>query len=1015
MTIAQAVVEVVPDLSKFDAKARAGITDALSRAASSAAKSLDQIAESAGSTGSTVAKAFANASTRGAESLATVGNGDFGGVSDKAASSANSVATAFASAGERANLSMMALASTIGNIAATALPRLLQTLTKPVTIGITGAASLEQLKIGFTSLYGSAEEAQKQIESFQAFAAVTPFEFPGLIQAAQKMKAVGFSADSIIPNLTAIGDVAATLGAPQEAINGVVFAMSQMSGAGRVMTEDLYQMSNALPGFNAFKAIGDQLGKTQAEVRDMVSKGLIPADVGIQAVLDGMRAFPGAAGAMERQATTLNGLMSTFKDTSRQALVDGLQPMIPLLKTAIGDATPIIKGLIDAFAAPIAKIAASVLPPLMDAIEALTPAIGVFFDGLQAVFDAIGPLIGKMAEAFAPFVEAIGGLMSTVLPPLATAFGELVDMVLPLMPVITEMAELFGSVLVEAIGEIVPVLLSELKPVLPVIAEAFKDVMTALAPLLPALARMVADLIPPFVRVLELLLPILAPLVDILVTGLAWVLDVIGGQLDWIVPLVIGVWAAMKLWTGVMIAARVAMIAFNVVQLAFNAIMAMNPIVLVVAAIAALSAALVWAYFKFDGFREVVDAVWQIMQTAWNWITTVAVSIWHTLYSAIQDVVGVATWLWRNVLEPFGSFLAAAFSVGLAVLSTAFDVASTAIGAVVTAASWLWNNVLSPLATFLVEVFSIAWSVLQVAIELFLVPFKILWTVAGELYEKILLPLATFLVDVFSVAWTVVTTAIGWLVKAVEWLWRNVLKPLWDTVLSPLATFLSTVLAVAFDLVKTAVQGILDTLSWLWHHILEPIVSFLKDVFVGAVGLVVDIWDGLSDALGTVVDWLKDIIKFAEKAVEWLGKINPLSSTKINVSADIVYDNLPPAEQAKMRAAGYLPGGVKPPDHADGGIFRGSSHGQIVRIAEGGWGQDEAVVPLGRPRQAAAILEEAGLLGSSKSSLDAQTIERLAAAFGRYVKPQQNIDPREFGEIAGRSMASVFRQQMRAA
>lgn len=69
--------------------------------------------------------------------------------------------------------------------------------------------------------------------------------------------------------------------------------------------------------------------------------------------------------------------------------------------------------------------------------------------------------------------------------------------------------------------------------------------------------------------------------------------------------------AATKVYTGI--------------QAAFNAVMAMNPIVLIVIAIAALVALFVLLYFKVDGFREIVDKVFgfmlNIVKTVFNWIS----------------------------------------------------------------------------------------------------------------------------------------------------------------------------------------------------------------------------------------------------------------------------------------------------------------------------------------------------------------------------------------------------------
>jgi hypothetical protein len=65
----------------------------------------------------------------------------------------------------------------------------------------------------------------------------------------------------------------------------------------------------------------------------------------------------------------------------------------------------------------------------------------------------------------------------------------------------------------------------------------------------------------------------------------------------------------MTAWTAITTAA-------TAVQTAFNAVMAMNPIGLTVIAIGLLIAGLVVAYKKFEGFRNIVDSVFNFIKTA---------------------------------------------------------------------------------------------------------------------------------------------------------------------------------------------------------------------------------------------------------------------------------------------------------------------------------------------------------------------------------------------------------------
>jgi len=77
-----------------------------------------------------------------------------------------------------------------------------------------------------------------------------------------------------------------------------------------------------------------------------------------------------------------------------------------------------------------------------------------------------------------------------------------------------------------------------------------------------------------------------------------------------------GIAAAVLLVNGAMTAWSAITKAFTAIQAAFNAVMAMNPITLIVIGIAALVAGLVIAYKKFEGFRNLVDSVFNFIKTA---------------------------------------------------------------------------------------------------------------------------------------------------------------------------------------------------------------------------------------------------------------------------------------------------------------------------------------------------------------------------------------------------------------
>ena len=130
-------------------------------------------------------------------------------------------------------------------------------------VGAAGAAlklagDFEQTKIAFDTMLGSGVEAQAFLEELEAFAASTPFEFRDLTDAAKKMMALGFSAEQVIPTLTAIGDSVAGLGGGAEMINRVTLALGQMQAKGKVSAQEMQQLAEA--GIPAWQMLADKIG-----------------------------------------------------------------------------------------------------------------------------------------------------------------------------------------------------------------------------------------------------------------------------------------------------------------------------------------------------------------------------------------------------------------------------------------------------------------------------------------------------------------------------------------------------------------------------------------------------------------------------------------------------------------------------------------------------------------------------------------------------------------------------------
>lgn len=313
--------------------------------------------------------------------------------------------------------------------------------------GLQSAAALEQTQTAFNSLLGSVEEGIRVFDGLKKFAAITPFELPQITGAAQKFlafnDAIGMTDAQLQPFLTTLGDVASVTGAGAEGMDRVTLALGQIASRGKVSLEEINQISEALPGFSGVAAIAAATGQTTAQAMDAISAGAISASTGVAALLKGMQTFPGAAGAMEKQSQTLLGVFSTFRDTVGQALAGGFAPVIPEIKSALTDLTPVLGEAISELAPSLGGLLADVMPLIGSLVKGIVPLLTPLLDALGPALAALGPSLGPLGEALgqvmvalAPILPLLGEFLGAALQLLVPVALLLAAVLKPLTPVI---------------------------------------------------------------------------------------------------------------------------------------------------------------------------------------------------------------------------------------------------------------------------------------------------------------------------------------------------------------------------------------------------------------------------------------------------------------------------------------------------------------------------------------------------------------------------------------------------
>lgn len=170
------------------------------------------------------------------------------------------------------------------------------------------AAGAEQTAIAFEVLLGSAEKSKEMIEAMRALDMKTVFGMRELSESAKMMLNFGVAGEDVVPVLSMITDMAA---GDAQKLEGMTRAFGQMSGAGRLMGQDLNQMINA--GFNPLQEISKRTGESMAMLKKRMEDGNVSVIEVRQAFVDATSAGGRFAGMNDRMSQTTAGQYAKLK------------------------------------------------------------------------------------------------------------------------------------------------------------------------------------------------------------------------------------------------------------------------------------------------------------------------------------------------------------------------------------------------------------------------------------------------------------------------------------------------------------------------------------------------------------------------------------------------------------------------------------------------------------------------------------------------------------------------------
>lgn len=382
------------------------------------------------------------------------------------------------------------------------------------TIG--GAADLEGYRNTLTTVMGSAEEAAGMMNWVVNFAKSTPFEIPGLMEAAVRLQAYGIDARDVMGTL---GDTASAMGKDvMEAVEAL--ADAQTGEFERLKEFGVKALEVRQEHLEQFGLSADALGKTMLMYTDKNGKEAVKVvdRNNREMITSNLMAIWNEryAGAMEKQSQSWKGIISNIKDTVSQGFAKVGEAILPKVKE-------IAQGVLDMLSS--------------DKFEA-------FFTGLGNAALSIVPAITTLVDSFMDFavssglLEGLTGILGKLGSTIADVFTSIFDALKPLVPAIINLGNLFAdffSIFRMAEADLIATIFAGLAPMLESAIKAAQEMMPsfeAVLQLFGALLNLLEPIVKFFGEINGILMEVSAKILGTVLSPLQWLADALGLNAD---------------------------------------------------------------------------------------------------------------------------------------------------------------------------------------------------------------------------------------------------------------------------------------------------------------------------------------------------------------------------------------------------------------------------------------------------------------------------------------------------
>ena len=306
---------------------------------------------------------------------------------------------------------------------------------------------------------------------------------------------------------------------------------------------------------------------------------------------------------------------------------------------------------------------------------------------------------------------------------------------------------------------------------------------------------------------------------------------------------------------------------------ALNTTMLANPIVLIIAAIAALVAAFIYLWNNCDGFR-------QFWIDLWENVKQVAITVWNVIKEFFSQVWEAIKTIFSTVFEVIKTLVTTYFNLYKTIIGTVFNVIKTVITTIWEAIKGVFTTVFNVIKTLVTTYFNIYKTIIQTVLTVIQTVITTVWNTIKTVITTVLNAIKT----IFSTVWNAIKTIISAVVSGIKGLItgnftavknsittimntiKRTISTIWNTIKSTISTVLGAIkgaVTSVFNGIVNAVKGamgnVLNAVKTGFSNVKNHITGLASQAFTWGKDLIMGIVNGIRSCIGAVGDAVSSV------------------------------------------------------------------------------------------------------------------------------------------------------------